>query len=188
MPAVWSVTYSIVEQIRENLLKPHGIALHNQRCLRNGYAQFMLLLINLGGICIDDVTQNTNKIGWRYPQFHLSTGNARYLEQIIDQANHVVDLTADDGQQTRNGGGAVRLGDQRQCIHDRRKRVAQLMRERSDKFVLTPISLQQGRFRVYRLSNVERYADMPRILPRGGEPWHRIRLEPPPSTLKIPDP
>ena len=62
------------------------------------------------------------------------------------------------------------------------------MRECGEKLILAAISVQQGCFPVNRFSNVQGYADISRILPRGGKPGHRIGLDPPPFAFAIPDP
>ena len=80
----------------------------------------------------------------------LALGDARYVEQIVDQAHELLQLTADDVLCPRELRGIdIALLQHVHGVGDRRKRVAQLVREHRQKLVLAPVLLvelpvQQG--------------------------------------------
>ena len=68
---------------------------------------------------------------------HQSPGDARQIQQVIDQAGHVVDLPHDDGARLAHAGftQACRREHLR-CSADGRQWVAQLVRQHGQKLVL----------------------------------------------------
>jgi hypothetical protein len=76
------------------------------------------------------------------PQFQLAAAHARHVEQVVHQPHHVRELAVHHVARARRH--------RRQFAHpaqdlqpraDRRQRIAQLVRERGDEFVLAPVGL-----------------------------------------------
>ena len=98
-------------------------------------------------------------------QPHLAAGHARGVEQVVEQPRHVRDLTLDHlRDRRRHRCLGCESGEQRGRVADRRERVAQLVREHRQKFLLPevggnrrigePVRLQRGEHQVFvRLSH-----------------------------------
>src|SRR5579862_6388343 len=89
---------------------------------------------------LDRAGDEHREVGRSEPKIDLASGDARYIQQIIQQPRHVADLPLDDV-----GGpfALARVGDVLEHITrvaDRRERIAQLMREHREKFVLATIA------------------------------------------------
>ena len=89
---------------------------------------------------LDGTIQNRTGIDLVRAQWNLSPGDPRYVEQIVDQASQVSDVTADDldgpvGVVVAGTGDA----EERDGVVDDSEGVSQLVREHRQEFVLSPV-------------------------------------------------
>ena len=86
--------------------------------------------------------------------------NARDVEQVVDQARHLVDLAVDDLAAPLQLGFRRSLPlEDRHRVADRRERVAQLVGERGQELVLAPVGVAQRLLHLLALVDVEGDAD-----------------------------
>ena len=77
------------------------------------------------------------------PQLEDAAGDARDVEQVVEQARHVRELPVDHPARVRHHGHGRAGPEQPRGIADRRERVAQLVAEGRDELVLAPAGLAQ---------------------------------------------
>ena len=77
------------------------------------------------------------------PELDLAAGDARDLQQVVDQPDHVVDLPVHDLERRLERSLGLRQRQRLQRVANRRERIAQLVRQRGQELVLAPVGLLQ---------------------------------------------
>ena len=149
----------VAQQITDDLTQANLIGVHVYRLFRNPHRQLMTPRIDLLAHCFYCCVDDFGHIDPLNPQLHETVRNARDIEQVIEQAGHVIDLPLQGvARQSRDGRFVGRFCEQVRSCGERGERIAQFMRENGEEFVLAATSLLQRVFRTFLLCNVHEYA------------------------------
>src|SRR3982751_6706449 len=97
---------------------------------------------------LDSAAQQRAELYPRELEPELPTGNTGHVQEILDQARQVRDLSIDDSSGALGSLAACAcLREHEKAIADRSQPVTQLVRERGQELVLVPIALAQGTVR-----------------------------------------
>src|SRR5580692_987512 len=115
--------------------------------LRQVERQRMLFCVQNRPGGLDRGPNYRGELDWVLLQFKRTSSNARNIEEIIQQATHVRDLSLDDLLSTLLLLGCpAGLSVRSQRIADRGERVAQFVGEKRQEFVFAAICIAQGFF------------------------------------------
>ena len=138
--ALVGVLRGVIDQVGQDLGNSRKIAQHQQRLRRQHDRQLMFKSVDEGTTRLDRRADDHSDIDRSDLELDLSPRDARDVEQIIDQADQLAELAADDFSgpckldwilraQVKDVNG----------VADRRQRVAQLMREHRQELVFAAI-------------------------------------------------
>ena len=154
LPSGIGVLGRIRQEVREHL----G---HTQRIGRKQHAlgwqvdrQHVALRIDCGTCGLHRSADDGGEICHLGAQLQGAPRDTRDIEQIVEQQRHLPDLAIDDFVAP----ALLRLGRRRRLGNECRlsygsKGIAQLVRERREKFILAPIGLAQRRFRRFAMAD-----------------------------------
>jgi hypothetical protein len=138
----------VAQQIGEDLLQTGRVGLERQRLLRQRYVQSVLPFFQVGTHPLQAALQHRGKVERPLAQLDLALRDARDVEQVIDEPYQVVDLPLHNAHQPLDLGVAAALEPQHlQGGPQRGKRVAQLVTQHGQEYVLAAVGLAQGLFR-----------------------------------------
>jgi hypothetical protein len=92
--AVSRVLRRIVEQVREHLGKPHGVALDDQRRRRQLERQLVMRRLDCLVAQLHGAAQRGAQLDPLLAQRDLAARDARHVHEIIDETHDMIDLTA----------------------------------------------------------------------------------------------
>ena len=158
----------IVHEVRHHLPDSSRVGMHQGLSIWQFEADRYPGFLRNQARCIDDVSQQLEQIEGPAPQWDGVGLDARDIEQIINQAGHVIDLPLDHFQSipaNQQFGIA-----QQQCnqIAGGCKRAAQLMSQHRDELVLATVGFLQSRLSPPSLGDLENDACHP--------DWHTVRV------------
>ena len=138
----------VVQDVADDLHQPRPIALDRQQLLGQVEDQLVPPRVDRGPRGLDGPRDDRARRHRLALQRDHPARDARHVEQVVDQDHQVLDLAIDGVA----GPGAVRLGQllEAQQLHggpDGRQRIAQLVRQHRQEFVLAPVRLPQRRRR-----------------------------------------
>ncbi len=141
----------VMQQVLQHLHEPRHVAAHDQRIGRHMRHDALLVRVGERPRGFDRARHHFGQIDARKAQFDLVRHDPADIEQIVDQTREVRDLPVDQVARARQRGthAGFELHHADRIAH-RRKRIAQLMRERREKlahafagalqfFTLTPL-------------------------------------------------
>src|SRR4029434_4974544 len=135
----------IVEQIREYLSDPHGIRVEHHRPLRQRRIEVVAGGSDSGAAGLHGTHDDTGEIDGALAQLDAALGNARQLQQVVDQAHEAVYLAREYAARLRDQlRVAIRHPQQLDRIADWRERIAQLVRQRGEELVLAAVRIAQN--------------------------------------------
>ena len=134
----------VVEKIGEHLRQAHRIALDDKPLIAQRYVRFVLASLQQGVAGLDRLMDDGGKVEMLFPELDLPARDARDLKQIVDEANEMIHLPLHHRQQRTRPFPSLRVADvgflqDVNSIADGRERIAQLMGERRQKFVLATV-------------------------------------------------
>ena len=146
----------IGEQVADHLGQPHRIAVDPHRLVRKrDHGRNEPARERRPGL-LERAADDLAQVGRLLVQLDLAGGDARDVEQVVDQAREVPHLALDDVPLGR-AGGAFAPRHQLERGDDRRQRVAQLVAEHGEELVLDPagrLRLRQCRARLGEQAHV----------------------------------
>ncbi len=92
---------------------------------------------------LDRVLQHRQHVDPVRPELDLALGDAADVEQVVDQMDHLTELAFDDVASAVDGLRLARQGHDLERIADRRERIAQLVGEGGEEFVLAAVGAAQ---------------------------------------------
>ena len=94
-------------------------------------------------------------------ELDLASRDPGDVEQVVEQAGHVLDLPLRRSRAPDRAWRVVAVeADHLQGVTDRRQRVAELVRQHGQEFVLAAVGLRAGRRRVASSSSIRRLGDV----------------------------
>lgn len=149
VPAGGRVLGGVVEQVGEHLREPHAVAFQRQRAVGQMQHELVLRGIEQWAAQLQRVVQHLAQVDGAHVRLDLAARDARDLHEVVDQPHHVVDLAPHHVVVAHRLVGSRPLAlEQRQRGLQRRQRIAQLVRQRGQKFGLAlvgqPQALQRG--------------------------------------------
>ena len=134
------------QEIREDLLEPDRVAGDPDRLGRQRRLQRDLAGLELRPACLRRPLEELDDVDRLTDDADLLLRHARHVEQIVDEADEVVDLPF---QHRADGAGiAAAVAGQAQhaqAVADRGQRIAQLVRQHRQELVLVAVRLDEGR-------------------------------------------
>ncbi len=188
-PPWFAVLRAVVEQVGEDLCEPRAIRFdpHRGRGLGN--------LESMAGLCdhrtarFSGILNRRRQVHRRALQLHLAGRNPRDVEQVVDQPHHLADLPLHDRARAGDRLGVVfRHAHDVESRADRRQRVAELVGERGEEFVLAAIGLLQRLDRAMPLADVNAESVEHLRLAVGAVGRLAAAFHPDPGAGRMPDP
>ena len=144
VPAGLGVARRVVEQVGKDLREPRAIGLEPDRLGRQRDGERVPRGVDGGPAGFDRGLQDGGDVHGSNAQRELVAADAAHVEQVVDEPHHQQHLAVD--QVARPGQVGVRGVGHAHDLHgvtDRRQRIAQLVGERGEEFVLAPVALAQ---------------------------------------------
>ena len=144
------------EQVADHLRQPHRIAVDPQRLLGHRQHRRRRPASHRRLRLLEGAHGNVAQVDSLSVQLDLAGGDARDIEQVVDESRQVPDLALDDVP-LRRGDSALPARHQLERGDDRRQRVAQLVAEHGQEFVLDAagrFGLREGRPRLGEQAHV----------------------------------
>ena len=139
-----SVFGGIREQVFHNLNQPVTVSIDWNGLLRQVHAQLLVLALDHGPHRLDRIEHLLAQHQTLAAQLDLALGDARDIEQVIDQSGHVPQLALAHGHCLPGSGFRLHSpAQQTDRIANRRQRIAQLVRQHRQELILAPVSLLQ---------------------------------------------
>ena len=130
----------VVEQVQQHLRQPRGIGIEPHGVGRQRHVQRVACRRDGGPRRLERTVHHAVQ---RHPlaaQRDLAAGDARHVEQVVDEAGHLAHLALDHvARPARVGVARVAQAQDLERVGDGRERVAQLVRQRGQELVLAPV-------------------------------------------------
>ena len=132
------------QQVADHLRQAQRIDVEHQCALRDIDRQPVPLGVDVRPRGFDRVVDNARQRHRGLAQQQSPAGNARHIQQVIQQQRHALHLALDHvmAPLLLSVGGRGRARDAR-CLADRRQRISKFMCQRRQEFVLAPIRFLQ---------------------------------------------
>jgi Tfp pilus assembly protein FimT len=143
-PAAVGVLGRVVQQVRQDLRQARGVAVQEHRTVRQVDLQLVAVQVDIGAHHFQRVVDHRFQLDAAHLDRELAGVDARDVQQVVHQAHHLAQLAFHDV-----GGALGRLGvaaAQAQDVEagaDRRQRIAQLVRQGRQEFVLAAVGHDQ---------------------------------------------
>ncbi len=144
------------QQVRDDLGKSRGVAVHHQTPIRDVDLQLVALRLEQGARHLDGAGHQIGYLHRLLFQLHLALGDAGHVEEIVDQAHHVPDLSIDHFAFALDG---VRPAQAHQLkgSEDGREGIAQLVTQHRQELVLGAVGDLRGAPGLGQLGDIERH-------------------------------
>ena len=143
----------VVHQVGEHLLKPDRVAEHGHGSVRKRQVELLLLRVELGPLGLDREADCGSQVHGRPLELDAAAGDARHVEQVVEQPREVVRLAAHHAARALRArlerGARV---DERDRVHDHGERVAQLVGQHGEELVLAAVGAHRLLARGVRLA------------------------------------
>ncbi len=172
----------IGEEIHDHLLQARGVGAHVDGSVRHRHGQPVLAPLQERSGGLHGLRDEPRHVRGDQLQLDGAAGDARDVQQVIDQPGHVLDLPFDDGPHTGRDAG-VALGEREELRGgpDRGERRAELVREHREELVFPPVGLEREIGRLLPLDRdrcrVREERDDLLFLRRGRTRLTEIRIE-----------
>nr|GEU28581.1 hypothetical protein [Tanacetum cinerariifolium] len=138
----------VAQHIDQHLHQPFMVAHHLQRFFRQHQLETVLLGLHHRFRLFDGVRHDGGHRQRRARDGDQAARHARHVQQVVDQARHVVHLAHHDaGRAVHRLGRGVAAAQQLGAGADGRERVAQLVRQHGQEFILALVGQPQLRLR-----------------------------------------
>jgi hypothetical protein len=144
VPAAIHVFRRIVQKIRQHLRKPGGVGVEVDRLRRQGNGQLVAGCLDRRTRSVERAIDRRGELDAFLAQGQLSPADATYVEQVVDDPDHLSELALHHcARMLDRASIACFEPHDLQRVADRRQWIAQLVRERGEKFVLAAIRFLQ---------------------------------------------
>ena len=149
-PAIGRELGRVADQVADYLCEPHRVAVDVQRLAGSAHDDAVIARCDFRHGGLDRLADDRGDVHRLRFQVDLSLGDARYLEQVVDQPRHVLYLAVDHLAHLDQHRIVRSLALQdRDRGADRRERIAELMREDRQEIILPPVRIQQLAVRLF---------------------------------------
>jgi hypothetical protein len=157
-PALHALTVMVPPRLV--LRQPREVGVHPERGVGQRHAQVVAGDVDQRLRRFDRALQHRAQVDRLGTQLHSVAGNARDVEQVVGQPHQLMELPLHD-RQGRLGDAGIAAGPPHQLegVADRRQRVAQLVRQRRQEFILAAIGFAQHLLDTPPLGHIDADAD-----------------------------
>ncbi len=142
LPAFLRVLGRVVQQVGDDLRKPHRIRNQGHGLVRHGHRQLVMRRLDQRAARLDGALEHRAEVDGLLAQLDAAPRHARDLHEIVDEPDEVVHLALEHLVDLRGGGRVEpRRAQDLQAVANRRERIAQLVSERGEELVLAPVRL-----------------------------------------------
>ncbi len=183
VPADVRVLGRVVDQVGEHLHEARGIGVERQRPGRQRHRELLPLLDDHRATDLHRLQEQGAQLYRLLAELDLALADARHVQQIVEQALHVLHLPRNDGAVAGSLLFLARRGaiEDLDGAEDGRQRIAQLVRQHRQKLVLAAIGLAQLLLRVLALLlGLLALGDVLAGAEHAGSPAGGVALEPGP--------
>ena len=147
----------VVEEIPEDLSQPCGIGIDDHRLGQMRHRELVAAFHDAGPARLDRRVHDLGQFDAFFAKLQPVARDATHVQQVIDESGQVSHLTIDDAARPLQLGRArIRHLQDLNGVPDRRQRIAQLVREHRDEFVLATVGLAQRLGRLLALDEIRR--------------------------------
>ena len=156
------IFHGVIEQVGKRLGQPGEVRTDPERVAGQVHGEGVPGRFNQRLDGFDSAPNGGPQIEPLSPQFDPVAGDPGHIQQIVGQANELTDLPLHDRQGAlAQRGIAAGAAHQFERIPNRRERIAQLVRQRGQEFILSPIRFAQHVFSAVAFGHVEADAHTP---------------------------
>jgi len=154
-----AVPRAVVEQVGKHLRQPRAIGMHVDRLVWCRHRQRLATERDQRHGGLDRVADGAGQVQGLGPHLHLARRDARYVQQVVDQTDHLRHLALHDLARLR-GSGQVIAGELQdpEPRADRCQWIAQFVRQRREEVVLAAVGFLQGLDRPLLIGDIDAQA------------------------------